>query len=283
MLKKIYHKLPYNIQNYVNKAASRLIGSHEDDFISSDSGKNYGLTKNDKIKIIDRLRFNFRKIDSATSLVSHIELMKKILSLSNQSNDTIVECGCFKGATSISLSIVAKITNRKLIIYDSFEGLPNDDEDIKERYYPHISYTGNYEKGMYTGNLNEVLSNITIYGEKDSVELRKGFFNQSLKQHNEKIDFLFLDVDLISSTKDCILNLWNYINDDSYIYTDDACDIDVAKIWFDDTWWEKNLSQKSPGYVGSGCGIPLNNNFSSMGYTIKNPNLSKFIKPDWLR
>lgn len=282
MLKKIYHKLPYNIQNYLNKAASRLVGSYEDDFISNDCGKNYGLTKNDKIKIIDRLRFNFRKINSATSLVSHIELIKKILSLSNQNNDTIVECGCFKGSTSISLSIVAKITNRKLIIYDSFEGLPDDDEDIKKRYYPHISYTGNYEKGMYTGTYDEVNSNIKIYGEIDNVIMRKGFFSETLKSHTEKIDFLFLDVDLISSTKDCIYYLWEHINNESFIYSDDACDMDVVRVWFDDNWWMKNFSSNSPGYVGSGCGLPLNSNFSSLGYTIKNPNIKNYKKPDWL-
>ena len=48
----------------------------------------------------------------------------------NPSNNIIVECGCFKGASSISLSIFSKIVNRKLI-YDSFEGLPDDDNIVK--------------------------------------------------------------------------------------------------------------------------------------------------------
>lgn len=282
MLKKIYYKLPFFIQNILNKSASRFISSIEDDFVSNDYGNAFGLNKNDRIKIINRIRYNFTKIDSATSILSHLELVKKILSLSTNNNGYLVECGCYKGATSVTLSIAASITGRKLIIYDSFEGLPDDDIEITKRYYPHISLTGKYEKGMYSGNFNEVKNNLKIYGELDDTILRKGFFSESLKSHKERIDFLFLDVDLISSTKDCIVHLWKYINDESFIYTDDACDIDVVRVWFDDNWWLKNISSKSPGYVGSGCGLPLNSNFSSLGYTIKNPNVENYIKPEWL-
>ena len=33
----------------------------------------------------------------------------------------------------------------------------------------------------------------------------------------------------------------------------------------------KNMGCNAPGYVGSGCGIPLGGKYSSLGYTIKNP------------
>ena len=94
----------------------------------------------------------------------------------------------------------------------------------------------------------------------------------------EKIDFLFLDVDLITSTYDCIKYLWKYIVDESFIFSDDACDIDVVSIWFDQKWWKENFGCKPPGYIGSGCGIPLGGKYSSLGYTIKNP---KKDTTDW--
>ena len=49
-------------------------------------------------------------------------------------------------------------------------------------------------------------------------------------------------------------------------------------MWFDNVWWEKNLGCKAPGYVGSGCGIPLGGNYSSLGYTIKNPKIDGYNK-----
>ena len=60
-----------------------------------------------------------------------------------------------------------------------------------------------------------------------------------MKLHNEKIVFLFLDVDLVSSTKDCVKHL-GIILKMSYIYSDDACDIDVVKFWYDNQWWKEN-------------------------------------------
>ena len=76
--------------------------------------------------------------------------------------------------------------------------------------------------------------------------------------------------------------LWKYIVDDSFIFSDDACDIDVVSIWFDHKWWKENLGCKPPGYIGSGCGIPLGSKYSSLGYTIKNPKKDKYNKAFFL-
>ena len=82
----------------------------------------------------------------------------------------------------------------------------------------------------------------------------------------------------MQSTSDCIKYLWTFINNGSYIYTDDACDMDVVKFWFDKEWWNKNLNCEPPSYIGSGCGINLGNSYSSLGFTIKNSDKSKFNK-----
>ena len=49
-----------------------------------------------------------------------VPLAKKILSLDEKSKDFIVECGSFKGASSVALSIFSKTVNRKLITSESF-------------------------------------------------------------------------------------------------------------------------------------------------------------------
>ena len=282
MLKKLYHNLPNTIQNYLNKAAAKVSNNSLDEFVYSDIGKEYNLTSVDKQKIIRRINSAFTKIDSATSIDVQLELGKKILSLNSNNNGFIVECGCYLGSSSVALSIFAKITNRKLIIYDSFKGLPKDSDNIDKRNYPHLKVTGNYKEGMYSGSKEIVSSNLRNFGEYDNCILREGYFDVSLKNHSENIDFLFLDVDLLNSTYDCIKYLWKYVNENSYIFTDDACDIDVVSMWFDNVWWEKNLGCKAPGYVGSGCGIPLGGNYSSLGYTIKNPKIDDYKKAFFL-
>ena len=201
MLKKIYYNLPIILQNYIDKAASKISNNFEEEFINSDVGQKYDLGKSDKEKIIKRIKYALKKVDSATSINVHLELGKQILSL-DKKEGFIVECGCYKGATTISLSIFAKIVGKKLIVYDSFEGLPSDTDKFKDRNYPYLKLTGKYKKGMYEGNLEEVKENISLFGEIDLCNFRKGFFEDSMKTHSEKIDFLFLDVDLVKSTKD---------------------------------------------------------------------------------
>ena len=167
-------------------------------------------------------------------------------------------------------------------MYDSFEGLPNGEKSIPMRYYPHLKVTGFYRKGMYKSTIDEVKKNLLMFGELDVCIFRKGYFNKSLIQHKEKIDFLFLDVDLVSSTKDCLLHLWKHLKNGCYCYSDDACDLDVVIVWFDSRWWLKNFKTKAPGYIGSGCGIPISFSFSSLGYAIKKPDLKKFNSVKWL-
>ena len=284
ILKKIYFKFPTFLRNFINKSSFYFFNDIENDFVNNPAiGKRYGLNSLDKKKILQRIRDLISSIDSATDIKIHIILLKQILNLKKKSDGYIVECGAYKGATSVVLSIAAKITGRKLIIYDSFSGLPNGERIIRNRFYPHLKITGSYQKGMYKGTLEEVTNNIKIYGHLDCCVLRKGFFKNSLKQHREKIDFLFLDVDLVSSTKECLIHLWPYLFEGAYCFTDDACDMDVVKIWFNEEWWKKNIKSKAPGYIGSGCGIPISYNFSSLGYSIKSPSIKKFNSVSWLK
>ena len=128
---------------------------------------------------------------------------------------------------------------------------------------------------MYKGQLADVIRNISLFGEISVCEFRKGLFEKVLKKHKEKIQFLFIDVDLTGSTKSCIKYLWKKLADNSYVYTDDACDLKVVSIWFDNEWWRKNLNEKAPGFVGSGCGLPISGNYSGLGYVYKNKIKSK--------
>ena len=282
MLKKIYYRLPRTIQDYINKAAAKFSNNSLDEFIYSDIGKKYNLSNQDKSKIVRRIQNALGKLNSATSIDVQLEIGKKILELDVNKVNYIVECGCFQGASSVALSIFAKIVDRKLIIYDSFQGLPIDEDKIDNRNYPHLKLTGKYTEGMYKATKKDVENNLKIFGEYENVILREGFFNNSLKNHSEKIDLLFLDVDLVGSTKDCVKYLWKYLIDNGYIFTDDACDIDVVSIWFDNKWWRENLDCDAPGYIGSGCGIPLGGKYSSLGYSIKNPEKKNYEKASFL-
>ena len=106
---------------------------------------------------------------------------------------------------------------------------------------------------------------------------------ESLRAVGPKLVFAFVDVDLTSSMKDCIRHLWPRLADEGLIYTDDSCDMEVVRVWFDDAWWQQELGSRAPGYVGSGCGLPLSVAGSSLGYAQKVVDVRKsYQQSPWL-
>ena len=71
-----------------------------------------------------------------------------------------------------ALSIFLKV-GRKLIIYDSFQGLPIDEDKIDNRNYPHLKLTGKYAVGMYKATKRDVENNLKIFGEYENVFLER--------------------------------------------------------------------------------------------------------------
>ena len=271
MLKKIFYYLPNFLKNYIISISSIFYNDTINDFINNDEyGGHFNISSSVRKYILKRILYSLSRVETATNILVQILLVKEILKIKRK-NICVVECGCFKGSSTIALSIVCKLINAKLIVYDSFEGLPSSEKNLGLRNYPHLNLYGYYKKGMYLGKLDEVKENLKLFGEPSVCELRKGYFEFTLKNHKEIIDFCFIDVDLTSSTKTCIKYLWKKIRDKSYIYTDDACDLSVVSVWFDHVWWKKYINKPAPGYVGSGCGLPsIAKSFSSLGYVYKN-------------
>ncbi|MCW3076488.1 MAG: hypothetical protein JWO32_1097 [Bacteroidetes bacterium] len=195
---------------------------------------------------------NTQKITSGTSYKEHLAMALKIIEghLDNIEGD-IVECGCWKGSSSSNLSIIAKLLGKKLIIYDSFEGLP--DMEISDRE------ASKYNRGEYRGMQEEVKNNITNYGCIEVCEFRKGWFKDTLSSHSEKISLLFIDVDLEPSLNDCVKSLWPHLSNGAYLFTDECMFLNYIALFFSESWWKKNFNSTPPGLYGTGLGIPLLN------------------------
>lgn len=251
-------------------------------FYDSDVGRDYHVTRNMKTALVKRFQILTEKIPTATSWLYHVVLATEILRLPQQIQGSVIECGCWKGGSTASLSLICSLVRRRLIVCDSFEGLPEDDRDVVH-HYPHIGVFGYYKKGMYSGRLEEAKRNITHYGVVSVCQFIPGFFSESLMTLTDPIVFAFLDVDLAGSMRDCVKYIWPLLVDGGMIYTDDSCDMEVVRVWFDDEWWHQEVGCRAPGYVGSGCGLPLSPAFSSLGYARKVMNPAQSYKRvSWL-
>lgn len=253
-----------------------------DDFLRREYGAPYGVTRRARAELLRRMRAVTDHVPSATRLLYHVVLAREILGLPPETEGVVVECGAYKGASSASLSLACSLTGRKLWVCDSFSGLP-DGEAQTTRDYPHLRLQGRYSKGMYAGALAEVRDHVKRYGAPGSCEFLPGLFAESLAQLPSRVAFAFVDVDLTSSMQDCIRHLWPRLADEAAIYTDDSCDMEVVRVWFDEAWWQREVGERAPGYVGSGCGLPLAVGGGSLGYCRKVRDLRKsYEQGAWL-
>ena len=113
----------------------------------------------------------------------------------------VLECGSFRGFSSSCLSMAtAYLGRRKLIIADSFNGLPD------------IGQSGYYKPGMFTCSLNEVKDNIRSFGNLDYVEFIEGWYKESLAGFSKKLCIIWLDVDLSQSALDVLVNTFSMLS-----------------------------------------------------------------------
>jgi hypothetical protein len=121
----------------------------------------------------------------------------------------LLECGCYKGWSSCCLSWACDFLGRKLIVADSFEGLPSN----RSR-----SWEG-FQEGDYTGDLEEVVDNVTLLGRLQAVDFIQGWFSESLQGFSQPICLLWIDVDLYQSAVDILENVAGHLSPNGVIFT----------------------------------------------------------------
>jgi O-methyltransferase len=195
---------------------------------------------------------------------------------------SVVEAGCYVGGSTANLSLVCAMTGRKLIVFDSFAGLPEPKEYDRWHHDFHAGHTDVYYKGRFAAAREVVERNVAKYGDIGACEFRAGYYNETMPSVKEPVVMAFLDVDLIDSLKPCLIGLWPNLVPGCRIYTHEAGNLAFISLYFDQAWWREVLNEDAPGFVGSGVGLPLGMHplwGSGLGYARK-PEERSGIAPD---
>ena len=225
--------------------------------LNSEIGKSYTYGFAKKLKLIRRFKKNIKRVPTESTWLEHIEMASAILKVPSSVSGDVIEFGCFKGGSSVNLSIVCNIVGRKLLVCDSFEGLPEPKEEDKVHYNLYTNHYDHYEEGRFATSLDEVKSNITQFGCIDAAEFVVGYFENSLKNLNRKYIFAFFDADFVDSLKPCLHEVWPNLQDNCRMYVHEATSLSLVALYFDKAWWKENLNTSAPGFVGAGTGLPL--------------------------
>ena len=126
---------------------------------------------------------------------------KRILALAQKCLDVsgdYVEMGCYKGDTSLLLADIAKDSEKKLWIYDSFEGLPEKKEVDQ-------SVMGVLFRGGELAVTKREVKQRFLRANLPVPVIKKAWFSELVENDlPEQIAFAFLDGDFYESIKDSI-------------------------------------------------------------------------------
>ena len=133
-----------------------------------------------------------------------------------------VETGVWRGGASIlarAVLAVHGVTDRKVILADSFEGLPRPDADR----YPADALSLLYEHEPLAVSLDQVRSNFAAFDLlDDQVEFVPGWFRDTMPTLEvERIALLRLDGDMYESTIDPLVHLYDKVSPGGYVIVDD--------------------------------------------------------------
>jgi hypothetical protein len=172
----------------------------------------------------------------------------------------IVECGCFKGGSTAKLSLVAERTGRRLYVCDSFEGLPAPELDGEQLLVGHghgETPSAALSAGEFTGRIDEVRRNIQEFGCIEVCDFVPGFFDQSLPNLDIAPAFVFIDVDYVSSARECLKHLWPRLAPGGLWFTHEASFTNYILGILDSGFWGETLGECPPVMMGAGSGLSV--------------------------
>lgn len=211
--------------------------------------RNLKISLQDKIRILKKLYIISFSIDSRHRQEEILDYIQTILSLPRSRKGIIVEAGCYKGSSTAKFSLAADIAGKELVVFDSFQGIPDHDEPHKTDIFGGVA---RFQKGQFSGTLEEVRANVSKFGKIKRCRFVPGWFDDTLPKFQEPIAAIYLDVDLASSTHTCLKYLYPLLEPGGVLYSQDGHLPLVINIFNDEKFWLSEVGCKRPRIHGLG-------------------------------
>ena len=146
-----------------------------------------------------------------------LEIILKHLSIviSNKIPGDVVEFGCYIGTASVPMMKVLQSTNRKLYLYDSFEGLP--EKTAKDQSPSGVQFVA----GELYAQKKQLVKNFKQAGLPLPIITKGWFSDLTPDQVPTQIAFAFLDGDYYESILDPLKLIWDRLSSGAIIIVDD--------------------------------------------------------------
>jgi O-methyltransferase len=172
----------------------------------------------------------------------------RVLARAGRPGLTVVECGVGKGGGTAKLSLIARLAGARLVVFDSFRGIPAN----AERHTDLLGRRMTFREGAFRGRLREVERTVARFGAPDVVEYRKGWFADTLPAFDAAVDVALIDVDLLASTRTCLVHLMPRLRPDGVLFSQDGHLRATVDLLGRDAFWRDEVGVPPPAIRGLG-------------------------------
>ncbi|HVM76753.1 MAG TPA: TylF/MycF/NovP-related O-methyltransferase [Candidatus Paceibacterota bacterium] len=208
-----------------------------------------------KTSFVDRVIFVFQCykisyfVDCPHTEHEIMVIARRILNLGAEVPGAIVEAGSFHGGSTAKLSLVAKLCDRALEVFDSFAGMPENTEAHGKSIYGREHH---FPKGSHAVPFEEVRTNVARFGDGNRTQFHKGFFNETMPNFHDPVAAACVNVDLVQSTKDCLHYLYPLLSRGGIFFSQDAHFPWIIELLNDDAYWKNEFGIAKPDMPGLG-------------------------------
>lgn len=207
-----------------------------------------GLSAAERLRLVWRFVQITNRVRAYHTQTQMLAVAEAILQRRGQAELTVVECGVGKGGSTAKLSLVARRAGARLVAFDSFRGMPPNDE----RHEGFDGLPRVFRRGAFHGRLREVQRTVATLGAPEVVDYRKGWFAETLPAFDRPLDVALLDVDLLASTRTCLVHLAPRLRPGGVIFTQDGHLRAIAALLADPAFWRDEVGVAPPRIVGLG-------------------------------
>src|SRR5688572_19349527 len=170
-------------------------------------------------RLRDRLDL-VRRFIRVTNQVRGYHTLGEMLAVSREilrrDRPLVLEAGCGHGSSTAKLSLAVGVAGGRLLVCDSFRGLPPNGEVHRHLDGRQIQFRA----GAFRATLPQVRRTVTRLGAPEVCEFRKGWFADTLPAlETPPLDVVVLDVDLIESTRLCLRVLYPRLAASGVLFT----------------------------------------------------------------
>jgi O-methyltransferase len=171
-----------------------------------------------------------------------------VLRLAGRPGLTVLEAGAGKGGGSAKLSLVARLAGARLVVCDSFRGMPPNQERHENLYGRETEF----REGAFRGTVSLVRRTVARFGAPEVCEFVKGWFADTLPLLNAPLDVVLLDVDLVESTRTCVRWLYPRLRPEGVLLSQDGHLRGTVALLGDRRFWLDEVGVEPPVVQGLG-------------------------------